>query len=141
MATAEVLAEKEKVQGINADYTEKFGFSDPETGYAYKAPKGLTREIVEQISEYKNEPQWMRDFRLKSLEIFESKPTPQWGADLDQITAAVLASLERYGLDEPALRLARGIVRSNAESVRRGADPGDVVADTLTSLRAVGWVP
>ena len=85
MATAEVLAEKEKVQGINADYTEKFGFSDPETGYAYKAPKGLTREIVEQISEYKNEPQWMRDFRLKSLEIFESKPTPQWGADLDQI--------------------------------------------------------
>ena len=63
------------------------------------------------------------------------------GADLDQITAAVLASLERYGLDEPALRLARGIVRSNAESVRRGADPGDVVADTLTSLRAVGWVP
>ncbi|MCB0862091.1 MAG: Fe-S cluster assembly protein SufB [Solirubrobacterales bacterium] len=85
MATAEVLAEKEKVQGINADYAEKFGFSDPETGYAYKAPKGLTREIVEQISEYKDEPQWMRDFRLKALEIFESKPTPQWGADLDQI--------------------------------------------------------
>jgi len=85
VATAEVLAEKEKVQGINADYTEKFGFSDPETGYAFKAPKGLTREIVEQISEYKNEPQWMRDFRLKALEIFESKPTPQWGADLDQI--------------------------------------------------------
>ncbi|MBN8870414.1 MAG: Fe-S cluster assembly protein SufB [Solirubrobacterales bacterium] len=85
MATAEVLAEKEKVQGINADYEEKFGFHDPETGYAYKAPKGLTREIVEQISEYKNEPDWMREFRLKALEIFESKPTPQWGADLDQI--------------------------------------------------------
>ncbi|HMT05200.1 MAG TPA: Fe-S cluster assembly protein SufB [Solirubrobacterales bacterium] len=85
MATAEVLAEKEKVQGINSDYTEKFGFSDPETGYAYKAPKGLTRQIVEQISEYKDEPEWMRDFRLKALEIFESKPTPQWGADLDQI--------------------------------------------------------
>jgi len=85
VATAEVLAEKEKVQGINADYEEKFGFHDPETGYAYKAPKGLTREIVEQISEYKNEPDWMREFRLKALEIFESKPTPQWGADLDQI--------------------------------------------------------
>ena len=85
MATAEVLAEKEKVQGTNSDYTEKFGFSDPETGYAFKAPKGLSREIVEQISEYKEEPQWMRDFRLKALEIFESKPTPNWGADLDQI--------------------------------------------------------
>ena len=61
--------------------------------------------------------------------------------DLDQITAAVLASLEHYGLDEPALRLARGIVRSNAESVRRGADPGDVVAETRASLRAAGWEP
>ena len=85
MATPEVIEEKEKVQGINADYEEKFGFHDPETGYAYKAPKGLSREIVEQISEYKDEPQWMRDFRLKSLEYFESRPTPQWGGDLDQI--------------------------------------------------------
>ena len=51
MATPEVIEEKEKVQGINADYEEKFGFHDPESGYAYKAPKGLNREIVEQISE------------------------------------------------------------------------------------------
>ncbi|MFZ9668415.1 MAG: Fe-S cluster assembly protein SufB [Solirubrobacterales bacterium] len=85
MATPEVIEEKEKVQGINADYEEKFGFHDPETGYAYKAPKGLTREIVEQISEYKDEPEWMREFRLKSLDYFESRPTPQWGGDLDQI--------------------------------------------------------
>ena len=85
MATPEILEEKKKVQGINADYEEKFGFHDPETGYAYKAPKGLTREIVEQISEYKNEPQWMRDFRLKALDHFESRPTPNWGGDLEQI--------------------------------------------------------
>ncbi len=85
MATAEALAEKKAVEGINADYKEKFGFSDSEAGYAYKAPKGLSREIVESISEYKDEPQWMREFRLKALETFEAKPTPQWGADLDQI--------------------------------------------------------
>ena len=85
MATAEALAEKKKVEGINSDYEEKFGFHDPETGYAYKAPKGLNREIVEEISNYKDEPQWMRDFRLKALEQFESRPTPQWGGDLDQI--------------------------------------------------------
>jgi Fe-S cluster assembly protein SufB len=85
MATPEILEEKKKVQGINADYEEKFGFHDPETGYAYKAPKGLTREIVEQISEYKDEPQWMRDFRLKALDHFESRPTPNWGGDLEQI--------------------------------------------------------
>ena len=41
MATPEVLAEKRELAGINADYKEKFGFHDPETGYAYKAPKGL----------------------------------------------------------------------------------------------------
>ncbi len=85
MATAEAIAEKKKVEGINSDYKEKFGFSDSEAGYAYKAPKGLNREIVESISEYKDEPEWMRDFRLKAYQTFLDKPTPQWGADLDQI--------------------------------------------------------
>ncbi|HET8639029.1 MAG TPA: Fe-S cluster assembly protein SufB, partial [Solirubrobacterales bacterium] len=85
MATPEVVAEKRELAGINADYKEKFGFHDPETGYAYKAPKGLSREVVESISEYKDEPQWMREFRLKALEHFESRPTPKWGGDLDQI--------------------------------------------------------
>jgi Fe-S cluster assembly protein SufB len=85
MATPEVLAEKRELAGLNSDYKEKFGFNDPETGYAYKAPKGLTREIVETISDFKEEPQWMRDFRLKALENFEQRPTPKWGGDLDQI--------------------------------------------------------
>jgi Fe-S cluster assembly protein SufB len=85
MATPEVVAEKESLAGINSDYKEKFGFHDPETGYAYKAPKGLSREVVESISEYKDEPQWMRDFRLKSLEHFENRPTPTWGGNLGQI--------------------------------------------------------
>ncbi len=78
-------AEEEGLTEINSDYKEKFGFSDPETGYVYKAPKGLSRELVESISEYKDEPEWMRVFRLKALEHFESRPTPQWGGDLDQI--------------------------------------------------------
>ena len=107
MATSpEVIAEKESLAGINSDYKEKFGFNDPETGYAYKAPKGLSREIVETISDFKKEPQWMRDFRLKALENFENRPTPQWGGDLDQIdfddihyfvraSRAELARLER----------------------------------------------
>jgi Fe-S cluster assembly protein SufB len=85
MATPEAVAEKRELAGINADYKEKFGFHDPETGYAYKAPKGLSREVVESISEYKDEPQWMRDFRLKALEHFESRPTPTWGGNLGQI--------------------------------------------------------
>ncbi|MGC1166722.1 MAG: Fe-S cluster assembly protein SufB [Solirubrobacterales bacterium] len=85
MATPEVVAEKRELAGINSDYAEKFGFHDSESGYAYKAPKGLSREIVESISDYKNEPQWMREFRLKALEHFYSRPTPKWGGNLDQI--------------------------------------------------------
>src|SRR3954453_18908937 len=73
------------LKGIGSDYKEKFGFSDPETAYAYKAPKGLSRELIASISEYKNEPQWMRDFRLKAYEHYESRPTPNWGGDLGQI--------------------------------------------------------
>jgi Fe-S cluster assembly protein SufB len=73
------------LKGIGSDYKEKFGFSDPETGYAYKAPKGLSRELIASISEYKSEPQWMRDFRLKAYAHYESRPTPQWGGDLNQI--------------------------------------------------------
>jgi Fe-S cluster assembly protein SufB len=78
-------AEERELAGINADYKEKFGFHDPESGYAYKAPKGLSREVVESISEYKDEPQWMRDFRIKAYEHYESRPTPQWGGNLNQI--------------------------------------------------------
>ena len=86
MATPEVIAEQQALVGINADYKEKFGFHDPESGYAFKAPKGLTRELVEQISEFKNEPQWMRDFRLKALTHFESRPMPKWaGGHMDGI--------------------------------------------------------
>ena len=85
MATPEVVAEKRELAGINSDYKEKFGFHDPESGYAYKAPKGLSREVVESISDYKSEPAWMRDFRLKALEHFEARPTPTWGGNLGQI--------------------------------------------------------
>ena len=82
MATPEVLAEQQALIGINADYKEKFGFHDSETGYAFKAPKGLTRDLVLQISEFKDEPEWMRDFRLKALDHFLSRPQPTWGSPL-----------------------------------------------------------
>ena len=75
MATPETIAEQEALQDIGSDYEERFGFHDPEN-YLFKAPKGLTRELVEQISKYKNEPDWMLQFRLRALEIFFRKPMP-----------------------------------------------------------------
>ncbi|HVX62049.1 MAG TPA: Fe-S cluster assembly protein SufB [Pirellulales bacterium] len=59
----------------------KYDFRNDEK-YIFKSRKGLDAEIVHQISDMKNEPDWMRDFRLKSLEIFNSKPTPKWGGNI-----------------------------------------------------------
>src|ERR1700745_314709 len=79
--TESVLAENAALAQINAAYEERYGFHDAEN-YLYKAPKGLTRELVEKISEFKSEPQWMREFRLKALEHFLSRPQPTWGSPL-----------------------------------------------------------
>ena len=46
------------------------------------ARKGISREVVEELSRVKGEPDWMREKRLKSAEIFERKPIPTWGVDL-----------------------------------------------------------
>ena len=50
---------------------------------AYRISEGLTREIVEQISREKHDPEWMREFRLKSLEIYNSIQMPQWGPSIE----------------------------------------------------------
>jgi len=63
---------------IGDDYAEKYGFRDPEE-YFHKGAKGLNHEVVEMISRMKNEPDWMREFRHKALDIFLSKPMPKWG--------------------------------------------------------------
>lgn len=72
-----------QVAGIKEEY--KYGFHESEEHYNYKSGKGLTRRTVEEISEMKSEPQWMRDFRLKSLEVFYQKALPQWGGNLNEL--------------------------------------------------------
>jgi Fe-S cluster assembly protein SufB len=69
---------------INVDYATKYGFKMPER-YEFKSEKGLTREIVEKISEMKQEPEWMRRFRLEAFEIFQKKEMPKWGPSLEGI--------------------------------------------------------
>tara|TARA_Y100000310_G_scaffold345268_1_gene463245 strand:+ start:3978 stop:5384 length:1407 start_codon:yes stop_codon:yes gene_type:complete len=65
------------------DYS-KYGFSDKEN-YEFKAKKGISPEIVKQISSMKKEPKWMLDIRLQALNFFNSRPMPKWGADLSTI--------------------------------------------------------
>jgi Fe-S cluster assembly protein SufB len=62
----------------------KYGFHD-DIAPVFKAKKGLNADIVREISYMKNEPKWMTDFRLRSLQIFERKPNPSWGGELGDI--------------------------------------------------------
>ncbi|MGD9933630.1 MAG: Fe-S cluster assembly protein SufB [Dehalococcoidia bacterium] len=61
-------------------YKEKWGFHDDETAL-YKSGRGLTPELVSTISEMKDEPQWMRDFRLRALKLFNESADPPWGSE------------------------------------------------------------
>lgn len=72
----------EKLLGGIGEY--QYGFKDPET-FVFKSRKGLDREIVEQISAMKGEPQWMLTFRLKALTHYEKRPMPEWGGDLSDL--------------------------------------------------------
>ena len=67
-----------------AGYAERWGWHDPEN-YVFKPKRGLSRKVVEEISWLKNEPEWMRKFRLKAFQRFNGKPMPTWGPDLSQI--------------------------------------------------------
>ncbi|MBI5754879.1 Fe-S cluster assembly protein SufB [Candidatus Peregrinibacteria bacterium] len=62
----------------------RYGFRT-ETSSVYTAPKGLSRELVVEISERKNEPKWMRDFRLTAYDIFCKKKMPNFGPDLSTL--------------------------------------------------------
>jgi Fe-S cluster assembly protein SufB len=59
----------------------RYGFQDPET-YLYRARPGLHRDLVEEISSQKGEPEWMRAYRLKAFDHFMKRPLPTWGGDL-----------------------------------------------------------
>jgi Fe-S cluster assembly protein SufB len=75
---------RQMVESPQTDYAEKFGFHDPEK-YVFKAKRGLSKEVVEEISFMKQEPEWMRAIRLKALDHFWKRPMPTWGGDLSDI--------------------------------------------------------
>ena len=101
-----------------------------DTQDVFKARKGLDAEIVRQISEMKGEPAWMRDFRLRSLAIFESKPMPKWGGDIaihfqdiyyylkptekqgrtwDEVPEGIRETFEKLGIPDAERRFLSGV--------------------------------
>ena len=74
-----VNPDAEKLQGM--EHTKQYDFRLPEK-YFYRSEKGLDKRVIEKISYFKEEPEWMLKFRLKALEIAEKKGRPKWGPDL-----------------------------------------------------------
>ncbi len=107
----------------------KYDFRNEER-YVFKSRKGLSREIVCEISEMKQEPAWMREYRLKALEIFYSKPLPRWGGDIainfdeiyyylkpttgqvkswDEVPAEIKNTFDKLGIPEAEKKFLAGV--------------------------------
>ena len=66
-----------------------------EDNYEFKIKKGLTKEIVLEISKQKNEPNWMKEFRLNALEVYNKLELPTWGPDLSELNMDEIATYVR----------------------------------------------
>lgn len=141
----------------------QFGFHDSTDKYVFTARKGLDREIVEKISEIKNEPAWMREFRLHALDIFFKKPMPNWGGDLshlnfqdihyyvrasasqekswDDVPEEIRKTYDRLGIPEAEKKYLAGVKAQYESEVVYGslqedlAKQGVIFTDTDSALR------
>ncbi|MCK6258359.1 Fe-S cluster assembly protein SufB [Fictibacillus sp. KIGAM418] len=140
----------------------KYGFHDKDVSI-FRSKRGLTKEVVEEISKMKNEPQWMLDFRLKSLEQFYKMPMPQWGGNLkdlnfddityyvkpseksekswDEVPPEIKATFDKLGIPEAEQKYLAGVsAQYESEVVYHNmkedlTDLGILFTDTDTALK------
>jgi Fe-S cluster assembly protein SufB len=140
----------------------QFGFNDGEVG-VLKFAHGLSRQTVLDISRIKQEPRWMLDVRLHALDVFLSKPMPQWGGDLaelnfddivyyvkpsenqgrtwDEVPQTIKDTFERLGIPEAERKFLAGVsAQYESEVVYHNihqdlADQGIIFTDTDSALR------
>src|SRR5690606_31471958 len=133
------------------------------SNYIFRTKKGLNKKIVIQISEQKNEPGWMIDFRLKALAIFEQIPMPCWGADLtdldpndifyyvkplesqhtswDDVPEKIKTTFEKLGIPQAEQKFLAGVGAQFESEViyknlkKRWSDQGVLFMDTSSALR------
>lgn len=79
------MSEEKNTDVIASQDDYKYGFHDDNVKTVLETGKGLTEEIVRQISTWKNEPEWMCEFRVKAFHQFEKMEMPNWGPDLSEI--------------------------------------------------------
>ncbi len=85
------MAKKTKIDDFDTNF---YDFKNPDD-YAYKINKGMTKEIVEEISSLKGEPGWVKDIRLKALKTYEELSLPTWGPDLSELKMDEIATYVR----------------------------------------------
>ncbi len=140
----------------------KYGFRD-EHQSVFQSGKGLTREIVMEISRMKGEPDWMLEFRLKSLEQFYKMPMPRWGGDLDdlnfddiqyyvkpsekqgktweEVPSEIKETFDKLGIPEAEQKFLAGVSAQYESEVvyhsmqQELTDQGVIFTDTDTALR------
>jgi len=140
----------------------EFGFHKPESSI-FKTPRGLNRQVVESISHFKNEPDWMRQFRLQALMMFEQKQMPTWGADLsgidfdnifyyvsptdkkfrswDDVPADIKDTYDKIGIPQAERKFLAGVsAQYDSEVVyhnmkKQWEDKGVIFTDTDTALQ------
>ena len=81
------MPKNKTIQDLQLDQYKYDFITDAEP--VYRARKGLSEEVVREISAYKEEPEWMLDSRLKALQVYESKPMPTWGGNLSELDAVL----------------------------------------------------
>lgn len=141
-----------------------YGFQDKDMEAVYDSGKGLTEDIVRGISERKNEPEWMLNYRLKAFEHFKKRPMPTWGVDdlsgvdIDDITYyrkmtdkparswddvpdKIKETFERLGVPQAEREyLAGSVVQYESEAIYVGMQEkfeelGIIFVDTDTALQ------
>jgi Fe-S cluster assembly protein SufB len=133
-----------------------------ESKAVFKSRKGLDAKIVDQISDMKNEPDWMRQFRQKSLEIFFAKPMPKWGGSIklnfqdiyyylkptdhqgktwDDVPQEIKDTFEKLGIPQAERKFLAGVKAQFESEVVYGslkedlAVKGVIFTDTDTAVR------
>ncbi|MFW5784052.1 MAG: Fe-S cluster assembly protein SufB, partial [Spirochaetota bacterium] len=140
----------------------QFGFAYPDES-VFKTDKGISPAVVNAISDHKGEPDWMRQFRLRSLEEFQKRDMPNWGADLsdlrfedmvyystsseakyrswEDVPESIKETYERIGIPEAERKFLAGVgAQYDSEVVYHNlqqqlADKGVVFSDPETAVK------
>src|SRR6266704_1030799 len=146
---------------LDLDYA-KYDFKDTQKPI-FKSEKGLSRETVEQISDMKKEPEWMKKFRLRAYEHFIQRPMPTWGGNLshidfndiyyylkptdkvekswDDVPEKIKKTFDRLGIPEAEKKFLAGVGAQYESEVvyhsllKHLEDKGVIFCDTDTALK------